>query len=321
MNVAIFDGNYLLHRSMRVGPVSALTNRYGKHTGGFFASLKSIHWTLVDYKIESAYVVFDSGISSRRRELLPEYKGPRYRSKDDPLYEEMDEDHASYLQKFRSQRVMLEYILPRLGVHSVRLKEPHGWEADDIIYGLTRRITSSNILVVSDDKDMFQLVSNHENKRVDLYRPIAKQYITEESFEDELGYSKAENLLRKAILGDPSDNIPKVPGCGAKGVDTLFKEGAPVCPYPFCDFLAWCIDHRMKKVRSISDNLDIVLRNYELMDLTFEDISAANEQLATIIQSPVSIDLVTVKRFFTELDLLSLVKMLHIWIIAFQRLR
>lgn len=321
MKTVIIDGNALLHRCMRVGTVATLTNRYGKSTGGFFASLRVIHGVLVDHKIDEAYVVFDSGISERRRELLPEYKGPRYRNREDPFYEEPDTERALYLGKFRVQRAMLEYILPRLGVRVVRLKEPHGWEADDLIYVLTQLLASCNILVVSDDKDMLQLVSNANNRHVELYRPVAKQYISQDTFLDVVGYDQNETLLRKAILGDPSDNIPKVRGCGDKGVNTMFMEGAPVSSYPFDDFFVWCIDHHLKKVRSISDNMDIVLRNYELMDLTLEDMSASIEPLNAITRRPVEVDLITVKRFFTELDLHSLVRELHAWAIAFQRLR
>jgi len=318
---AIVDGNYLLHRCMRVGSVAALENRFGKPTGGFFAALRSIHGAFNDYKIDSAYVVFDSGISKRRRVLLPEYKGPRYRDRLDPLFEEPDEEHALYLKKFRLQRAMLQYILPKLGVRTIRLKEPHGWEADDLIYALIQCIETSPVIVMSDDKDMLQLLSPSNGKNVHLVRPIAKQYLTEDTFEEVFRYPLEQDLLRKAILGDASDNIPKVPGCGKKGVDSIFLEGAPVCEYPFEEFLMWCMDHKLKKVRAIADNLDIVLRNYELMDLSREDVTQARPALEDIIRSPVSVDLSTVKRFLSELDLHSIVRELHTWSVAFQRLR
>lgn len=320
MTTAIVDGNALLHRAMRVGAVAALTTRTGKPTGGFFASLKSIHGVLNSYHIESAYVVFDSGISKRRRELLPQYKGPRYRSPDDQYFDAPDEEHALYLKKFRLQRAMLQFVMPKLGVRTIRLKEPHGWEADDLIYSLTKMVPGTNVLVVSDDKDMLQLVSTDHNRSVQVLRPVAKQLITQDNFEDYLEYPQAQELLRKAILGDASDNIPKVPGCGKKGLDDIFYEGAPVCEYPFGDFLLWCMDHRYKKVRSISDNMDIVLRNYELMCFDCEDMSEAHQYLQSAIDEPVCVDLVGVKRFLTSLDLVSIVSELHTWAIAFQRL-
>ena len=308
MTAIIVDGNALLHRAMRVGAVAALETKTGKPTGGFFASLKSIHGVLNDHHGTSAYVVFDSGISKRRRELLPQYKGPRYRSEGDPYFEVPDEEHTLYLKKFRLQRYMLQYALPKLGVRTIRLKEPYGWEADDLIYLLTKTVPSNNVLVVSDDKDMLQLVSTSEDRCIQVLRPIAKQLITQDNFEDYLEYPQSQELLRKAILGDASDNIPKVPGCGKKGVDSIFCEGAPVCEYPFGDFFIWCMDHRYKKVRSIADNLDIVLRNYELMCFDLEDMTEARDQLQSTMYDPVSVDLIQVRDFLTKLELSSIVK-------------
>jgi DNA polymerase-1 len=273
------------------------------------------------YRVDSAYVVFDSGISARRRELWQGYKGARYREPGDPYFEPPDPEHTEYLRKFRLQRAMLEFILPKLGVRVVRLKEPHGWEADDLIYALTLLVPSRHILVVSDDKDMFQLVMETEESYVHVVRPIAKQYLKPENFEDILGYPYYEDLLRKAILGDKSDDIPKVPGCGKKGVDSIFEEGAPPCEYPFEEFFIWCMGHKLKKVRAIADNMDLVLRNYELMDLSFEDTTPSHDPLRRIIHTPVSTDLPHVQRFFSELDLLSIVRDLPTWAIAFQRLR
>lgn len=321
MKTALIDGNYLLHRCMRVGAVAKLTNRHGKPTGGFFAALRSIHGALAANHIDSAYIVFDSGISARRRELLPCYKGARYREPGDPYYEKPDADHERYLQKFRLQRAMLEYILPKLGMRVVRIKEPYGWEADDLIYALTHLVPCNNVIVISDDKDMYQMVIEHTHGFVHVIRPIAKKHLTESNFEDIVGYPLCEDLLRHSILGDKSDNIPKVPGCGEKGIDDIFAEGAPVCPYPFEAFFMWCMEHRLKKVRAIADNMDLVLTNYELIALHYEDTRPAHAVLKDIIYMPVSVDLTTVRRFLTELDLLSIVRDLHSWAIAFQRLR
>lgn len=321
MITALIDGNYLLHRCMRVGSVAGLTNRYGKPTGGFFASIRSIHGAISANRVGSAYVVFDSGISARRRKLYPPYKGSRYREVGDPFYVELDDETRGYLRKFRLQRAMLEFILPRMGVRVARIKEPYGWEADDLIYALTFLVPSNAVLVVSDDKDMYQMVQSTPDGYVHVIRPIAQKHLKQDNFEAIVGHPQCEDLLRKAILGDKSDNIDKVPGPGKKGVDDIFEEGAPVCEYPFEEFFLWCMDHRLKKVRSISDNMDIVLRNYELMDLSQEDIQPAVSPLREIIYEPVSVDLAKVRHFFTELDLLSIVRDLHTWIIPFQRLQ
>lgn len=323
MLAAIIDGNYLLHRCMRVGAVAALTNRHGKPTGGFFASLRSIQAELSSNRVDTAYIVFDSGISKRRRKLFPGYKGSRYRDTGDPFYQEPDAEHVEYLRKFRLQRAMLQYVLPKLGLRVVRLKDgPSGrWEADDLIFALTYVIPSNRILIISDDKDMYQLVLKTAEGYIHNLRPIAQKLITEENFEYQVGYPQIQDLMRKAILGDTSDGIPNVEQVGPKTVDEIFSNGAPVEPYPFEDFFLWCAEHRSKKVRRIADNMDIVLRNYELVDLLWEDTKPAIPELRAIVHEHVHVDLVTVKRFFTELDLFSILKDLHTWIIPFQRLK
>jgi 5'-3' exonuclease len=323
MIAAIIDGNYLLHRCMRVGSVAALTNRHGKPTGGFFASVRSIHAALYTHRVDSAYIVFDSGISKRRREIYPPYKGARYRDKDDPFYEEKTEEDVEYLRKFRLQRAMLQYILPKLGMRVIRLKDgPSGrWEADDLIHALTYLIPSNRIIVISDDKDMYQLVIQTSEGYVHNVRPIAQKVITEGNFEATVGFPQEQDLLRKAILGDKSDNIANVERVGQKTVDSIFEDGAPVEPYPFEDFFIWCSLHKSKTVNRIANAMDVVLTNYELVDLTFEDIKPATPELREIIFQPVDTEIVTVKRFFTELDLLSIVRELHTWIVPFQRLK
>jgi DNA polymerase-1 len=323
MLAAIIDGNYLLHRCMRVGAVAALTNRNGKPTGGFFASLRSIQAVLSSNRVDTAYIVFDSGISKRRRKLFPGYKGSRYREKDDPFYVEPDAEKVEYLRKFRLQRAMLQYALPKLGIRTVRLKDGSSgrWEADDLIHALTYLVPANRILVVSDDKDMYQLVMKTPEGYIHNLRPIAQKLVTEENFEYLVGYPQIQDLLRKAILGDPSDDIPNVPQVGPKTVDDIFSDGAPIEPYPFGDFFLWCESQRSKKVQRVAHGMDLVLTNYELVDLTFEDIKPATPELREIIHEPTHVDLVTVKRFFTELDLFSILKDLHTWIIPFQRLK
>jgi DNA polymerase-1 len=208
-----------------------------------------------------------------------------------------------------------------MAVKTIRIK---GWEADDLIYAVLA-FCGGNTTVVSDDKDMLQLI--HEWKEegecgsISVYRPSKEHHINCRNFEELVGYPQSQFLIRKSILGDKSDDIPGIPGVGPTTVNTIYDDGAPVCPPPFEDLFLYCESHKSKRVHKISANIDIVMRNWELINLVNEDVSSVEKQLRGIAAAPVIVDLPDVKRFLSELDLFSIVRDLHSWIIPYQRLR
>lgn len=319
--ILVFDGNNLLHRSMHATGLSNLRSDDGKLTGGLYGSLKSIRSLLADFKPGECYVVFDGGVCSRRRELLPEYRGYRYRKSSDPLFEEVDEEKKQYLEDFHQQKRLLKFVLKQLGV---RVCQVSGWEADDIIHLLVdyfvHEVEDETIYIISDDRDLVQLVGDG----VSVYRPLADEVISDDNFELELGCrSIPEFLVKRAIVGEGgSDNIPGVPGVGKKTAEQLFIEfGDQECLYPFIDLLAFCEAHKTKRVRSIAANSDIVLRNYQIV--CFDFVSADEDAMKQVVgctDGRASTDLLAVKRMFTKLDLFSVLKEFHEWIIPFQRL-
>lgn len=326
MLTAIFDGNYLLHRQMRVESLADLHNRNGKPTGGLFGTVKSIHQFLMMKHIQRCYIVFDSGISSRRRSILPQYKGDRHREPSDPLYVPQAPEDVEYRTRFYQQRRFLKFVLPHLGVRVVHFGS---YEADDLIAWLVWRCGLSGIVfVVSDDKDLLQLVhddTDHESATgftgCYVYRPMAEQLVTARNFKDVIGYPDTELLLRHCILGDPgSDHIPGIEQVGKDTVKSLFNAQPPIVPYPWGDFFIWCSESASRRVRRIGDSMDIVLRNFDLISLRMEDHTPALPTLKKIVYAPVIHDPATVKRFFTEMDLFSIVRQFESWVIPFSRL-
>lgn len=306
---------------MRVGSLALLENRKGKATGGFFGFLKSVHGIVGEYGIKKCFVVFDGGISKRRRNLLPEYRGARQRQPGDPFYVEPDDDKKEYDRKFDSQRRMLQFVLAKMGVRALRIE---GWEADDLAYLLVRRIEQDGgaINLISDDKDWLQMVTDKRGFTVNTIRPIGEQFVTYDNFEEEVGCPQDQFLIRRAIIGETgSDNIPGIPGVGEKTAAQIFEEGAPACRFPFDEIFNFCSEHKQKRVRKISDNIDILWRNYEVINLSYElPTLDVNRQVDACVRSAVGVDLISVKRFFTELDLFSVLKELHTWMVPFQKL-
>jgi len=316
MRSAIFDGNYLLHRCCRVGGLASLRDRQDRPTGGIQGFLKSIHAFLLSFEIDSCTVVFDAGISKRRRSIFPEYKGNKYRDKSDPLHSEPDDEKKAYLDDFRKQMYCIQHLLKLIGIPVVKVK---GWEADDLVYRIaTEHSAPGLVTVISDDRDYLQIVEEN----IQVYRPIASEIITESNFSDAVGHEKHQTLLRKSIVGDGSDKIPGILGVGNKTLDKLFLEGAPVGEYPFEDFILYCMNHKSKKVRAISDCMDVVVRNYELMCLDMEEYPRElKKDVNRILSNKPGLQLVKLQHFLNELDLFQISDQLHTWVLPFQRLR
>lgn len=310
----LFDGNYLLHRNMS-SPELAQLSTNGMLTGGVFGCLRSIHAVLNSYRPTSAYIIFDGGISVRRRKLYPEYKGDRYRDPTDPFYKEPDAEKMEFLDSFRKQRRMLQRLLPIMGIRSIRVR---GWEADDVIYALTR-ILKPYINVISDDKDMLQLV----REGVNVFRPMAGQLITEANFVEELEYSKLWFGVYRAIMGDKSDNISKVPGVGKVTLEWLFRAIGPdyTDEYPFNRFLEFCCESTDNKVLGIVEHSYILDRNYQLMQFSFEDTTFLEMELKDMIEAEsVFVDLSRVYDILQKLQMNKILKDFHSFVVPFQRL-
>lgn len=323
MRTLIVDANHLLHRNMRVPETSDLENHQGKPTGGLFGSLRSIHATLCVFRPKQCVVIFDGGISKRRREIYPPYKGSRYRDENDPLYVEMDEKTVMYRAKFDYQRACLMFILPRLGVYTWQYD---GWEADDVIAAMCKyfeRRGGHTAYVMSDDKDMLQLVRDNEQITVKVIRAIAKQVVSVDNFEQIFNCDQQEFELKHILSGDPgSDNIPGIPGVGKKTIEGMFDEAVGSLPYnyPFSELFVFCDGHGNKRVQRIANNIDIVIRNHELMCLPLEDWSPLWPVFDADLAKPIDIDLLAVNSILTKLDVFSILKEFHTWLVPFQKL-
>lgn len=321
MIAATIDGNYMLHRCMRAGDLGTLTNRNGVPTGGTYGFLKSLQSVISANSVNNCTVVFDAGISVRRRSIYPGYKGARWRDDpSDPFYEEPTQDRLDFYSDFDSQQDDLISILANLGVRVVKLD---GWEGDDVAFRVATLHTDASLsYIVSDDKDFLQVPCDYSDRSVQVIRPIAGQIVNEGNFLDTIGYPQEEFFIRKSVEGDSSDKIPGVEGVGSGTLTKIFNEGAPVGHYPYEEFIIWCSDHKSKRVRAIADQMDILVRNVELIDLTMEEYpDSIAKHVDSLVKSDINVDIAGVDSVLTELDMFSITKNLHWWITPFQRLR
>lgn len=195
----------LLHRGLHQQQLFELRSPNGERSGGIFQFLRSISSEIKKNGDYFPVVTWDAGLSKRRTNADPYYKHADERSKEPEVLtpEQADSD---YITQYRQQRNKLIEILSYIGIPSIRIS---GWEGDDLICLLTR--LSSNSRILTDDKDMIQLVSED----IEVRRPMADQLIKLDEFLINNGYETIYDfVINKAIIGDGSDNIP---GC-CKGV-------------------------------------------------------------------------------------------------------
>lgn len=193
----LIDGHSLAFRAFFALP--ELSTAAGQPTGALHGFLNMLHRLVVEERPDFLAVAFDRGRPAFRMALAPEYKAQREAAPD----------------SFRSQIDLLRALLPGLGCHVV---EQEGLEGDDILGTLTRLFTDSgvDVLLVSGDRDLLQLVSDH------VVAIVPRRGITDvvrwdaEAVRAEYGVDPEHLPDFKALAGDASDNLPGVPGIGPK---------------------------------------------------------------------------------------------------------
>ena len=140
-------------------------------------------------------------------------------------------------------------------------------EADDIIAYFSKVIPKDpldKVFIVSSDKDFIQLV----NENVIVYRPMEKEYYTEQTVIDKYKMSPKNFILHKMLLGDNSDKIKGIKGLGAKGLYKKFPELMErdmnlediykICESKFQEHVVYA---------RVIQNYDELEKNYKVMDL------------------------------------------------------
>ena len=191
-NLLLVDGSAYLHRSYHVH--TNLTDRQGRPTGAIFGAVNTLQRQLRLTAPDYVAVVMDAPGKNFRHDLYPEYKANR---------KPMEED-------LRSQIEPLHQIIEAQGLPLLVVP---GVEADDVIGTLARQgeADGMEVAVLSSDKDMAQLVTDHvtlldiDRPPMDAARVMEKFEVRPDQFIDFL-----------TLAGDAVDNVPGVPGVGPK---------------------------------------------------------------------------------------------------------
>ena len=147
-------------------------------------------------------VAFDPKGGSFRNEVYADYKANR---------EATPEDLSAQVPLIREL----------IAAHEISLLEVAGFEADDVIATLVRLAAGeADVSIISTDKDLMQLCSD----RVELLDGIKERRFGPKEVQEKFGVPPEQMLDLRALVGDPSDNIPGVKGIGVKGAAKLIEE-------------------------------------------------------------------------------------------------
>ncbi|MWV44004.1 DNA polymerase I [Paenibacillus sp. HJL G12] len=201
----LIDGNSIIYRAFFAMP--PLTNNKGLHTNAVYGFTNMLLRLIEDHKPTHMMVAFDAGKITFRHEGYQEYKGGREKTP----------------PELSEQFPLLKELLQGFGISQFELS---GYEADDII-GTVSRIAEEaghQILVVTGDKDMLQLASDHV--QVGLTRKGVTEIETyaPEQIQERYGLTPLQIIDLKGLMGDASDNIPGIPGVGEKTALKLLHQ-------------------------------------------------------------------------------------------------
>jgi DNA polymerase-1 len=194
--VILVDSNALAHRAFHAYPDSLSTSK-GETTNAIFGYFSMLVQILTLFKPEALICVFDTPARTFRDDLYEQYKANR---------PSMDESLATQIPKIIS-------TLRSANIHTLTLE---GFEADDVIGSLVRseRLKGYNKIVVTGDKDLFQIFQP-DTKVYLAGNPFSNSKLYDKELADlKMGFDVNKIVTFKALKGDPSDNIPGVPGVG-----------------------------------------------------------------------------------------------------------
>ena len=205
--IILVDGNNLLFRSYYATAYNGnfMKNSKGFTTNALFGFTNMINKIILEEKPSYILVAFDKG-KTFRHEKYKDYKGGRSETPDE----------------LKVQFPIAKELLTYMGI---KYYEIDNYEADDIIGTFAKYCDNDPDFIgtiISSDKDLLQLISND----IDIKLLKQKDYIryNRDSFFSEYGIEPINIIDLKALMGDPSDNIPGVKGIGEKGALKLLQE-------------------------------------------------------------------------------------------------
>ncbi|MBE5821834.1 MAG: DNA polymerase I [Clostridiales bacterium] len=264
--VLIIDGNSILNRAYYgVSGPRLLMNEDGVYTNAIFGFLATMQKTITEEEPNYIAVTFDLKAPTFRHKKYDGYKANR---------KGMPEELA----------MQLPYMKNILKAMNIAIFEKEGYEADDIIGTLAKKLSKENkkVVILTGDRDSFQLVEENINIKLPHTKTGRTTLLTinEEYLKEKYDLKPLQMIELKALMGDSSDNIPGVPGIGEKTGLTLIQK------YGSVDNIYSMIENEKQKeikgklLENLIENKDKAYLSKELGTICLEvPIEYTDEQL------------------------------------------
>ena len=244
-SLLLLDGHSLAYRAFYALPVENFSTATGQPTNAVYGFTSMLINALRDEQPTHLAVTFDVSRTTFRSDRYPEYKANRSKTPDE----------------FKGQVSLIKEVLEAL---RVPVLEVEGFEADDVIATISTQAAQGgfDVSVITGDRDAFQLVSD----RVTVLYPrkgvsdLAR--MTPAAVAEKYGLTPSQYPDFAALRGDPSDNLPGIPGVGEKTATKWIREYGS-----FDELVARSDEVRGKVGDSLRANLAQVITNRQLTEL------------------------------------------------------
>lgn len=280
-NIYLIDGSSYIYRAFYA--IRRLTNSRGMPTQAVYGFVQMLLKVLRDAQPDHVCVVFDAPGPNFRHEMYEPYKATRQKAPEDLV-------------------VQVPWIKDFVRCQGVPQFEMEGFEADDLIAALASWAAGRGleVVIVSGDKDLFQLISDPDIRQWDPQRDIV---FTEATVMERLGVTPAQMRDYLALVGDSSDNVPGVKGVGEKTARQLLDR------WKSLDGIYAHLDEiTPESVRKkLEEHRDMAYLSRRLV--SFSEECRMNSRLDDFVPGHPSIP--DLARFFEELDFRTLLESLR----------
>jgi DNA polymerase-1 len=216
----------------------------------YVAVVKSL---ATSYNCGNIIITADWGSSSYRKEILPEYK----QNRKDKYATQTEEEKQAFIDFFEEYEETLELLAEEYQV--LRFK---GVEADDLAAHLVKRKKDyglEDVWLISSDRDWDLLIQDG----VSRFSYVTRKEVTIDNWSDHYNVTPEEYISFKCLTGDKGDNVPGINGIGPKRAEGLIKDyGDAMTIYDNIP-----LSGSYKYIQELNANAEVLLKNYELMDL------------------------------------------------------
>jgi len=256
---------------MRHFTVNPTISKNGAHIGGVMGFLKGIQLLIDNLKPHQVVVCWEGGGSPRRRSIFPEYKNNKRPVKLNRFY---SDDIPDTIENRNYQVNFLVSLLKLSGLNQVYAAD---CEADDAISYLAKyKFKDRDVVIVSSDKDYYQLLNGD---RIKQWSPGQKDFVELDKILKKFFIPAHNFCVARCFCGDGSDGIPGIKGAGFK---TLAKRFPELCSGEFVSVdeililnAERLLSSKVQLFHNIDQNQEIPRRNWKLMYLDIKNLSSS----------------------------------------------